>query len=408
MSEKFKVEIQDELNSILEFWSKKSLDEVNGGFIGRMDTYGKIHPEAEKGGVLNARILWTFSAAAGFDGLSKEQKANYLDLAHRAFDFFKTHFVDEKSGGVYWSIDADGTPKSTRKQIYALAFAIYGLSEFYKVSQNKEALALAKNLYELIEKYSFDPENGGYWEAFTKEWELLEDLRLSEKDRNNPKTMNTHLHIIEAYANLYKVWPEAGLKIKIEQLLVIFEKHIVDNETGHLKLFFDKTWNSQSPGVSYGHDIEAAWLLLESAEVLGSSELTQKWKKYAVQMADAAMRGFNLDGSLNHEKDTETGHIDTHREWWVSAEAMVGFLNAYQVSGDEKYISLIEGLWSFIKKHLIDKRNGEWFWGVYPPTSCEPNYQIMDTEDKVGFWKCPYHNARACMELIYRIEAINA
>lgn len=403
-----KKEIQSELSNILAFWSKSTLDNTNGGFIGKMDTYGKIHPEAEKGSVLNARILWTFSAAAGFESLSKGERETSLTLANRAFEYFKTNFVDHEKGGVYWSINADGSPKSTRKQIYGLAFAIYGLSEFYKVSKNEGALALAKNLYQLIEKYSFDEQNGGYWEAFTKDWELLEDLRLSEKDRNDPKTMNTHLHIIEAYVNLYKVWNDEGLKSKIEQLLQVFEKHIIDQKAGHMKLFFDQKWNSQSAGVSYGHDIEAAWLLHESAEALGNHELTKKWKKYAVQMTDATMEGFNLDGSLNHEKDAETGHIDTHREWWVSAEAMVGFLNAYQISNDEKYLPLIAQLWEFTKIHLIDSTNGEWYWGVYPPTSCEPNYQIMDSEDKVGFWKCPYHNARACMELVHRLNSINS
>lgn len=408
MLQNFKKEIESELSNVLHFWTKNTLDEVNGGFIGKMDSYGKIHSEAEKGGVLNARILWTFSAAAGFETLSETERKNALKLAERAFDYFKNNFVDHEKGGVYWSINANGTPKSTRKQIYGLAFAIYGLSEFYKVSENQEALALAKELCHLIEKYSFDEENGGYWEAFTKDWELLEDLRLSEKDRNDPKTMNTHLHIIEAYVNLYKVWNDEGLKAKIEQLLEVFETHIIDAKTGHMKLFFDAEWNSQSSGISYGHDIEAAWLLHESAEALGNSQLTKKWEGYAVKMADATLEGFNLDGSLSHEKDEETGHIDTHREWWVSAEAMVGFLNAYQISKDEKYLSLVLQIWEFTKKHLIDSKNGEWFWGVYPSTSCEPNYQIMDSEDKVGFWKCPYHNARASMELIRRLKSINS
>jgi cellobiose epimerase len=408
MLQNLKKEIQSELSNILGFWSKNSIDEVNGGFIGKMDTYGKIYPEAEKGGVLNARILWTFSAAAGFETLSEAERKNALELAHRAFEYFKTYFIDQENGGVYWSINADSSPKSTRKQIYGLAFAIYGLSEFYKVSENEGALALAIKLFQLIENHSFDKVNGGYWEAFTKDWELLEDLRLSEKDRNDPKTMNTHLHIIEAYVNLYKVWNDAGLKTKIEQLLEVFEKHIIDQKTGHMKLFFDQKWNSQSAGVSYGHDIEAAWLLHESAEVLGNEKLTKKWENLAVKMADTTIKGFNLDGSLNHEKDAETGHLDTHREWWVSAEAMIGFLNAYQISKDEKYIPLILQLWEFTKEHLIDHKNGEWFWGVYPPTSYEPNYQIMDAEDKVGFWKCPYHNTRACMELVHRLNLINS
>lgn len=398
-----KSEITQELNDILTYWSKNSVDHNQGGFVGKISHSGKIDHEAEKGGVLNARILWTFSAAAQFTSLSVEERSKYQSLALRSFEYFSKYFFDKEHGGVYWSIHANSSPKESRKQIYGQAFAIYGLSEYYALTQHPEALTLAIQLYELIEKHSFDGQYGGYFEAFSQDWTLLQDLRLSEKDRNDPKTMNTHLHIIEGYVNLYKVWPNTGLRSKIIQLLDLFETHIIDHQTGHLKLFFDPSWKNQSASISFGHDIEASWLLHESAEVLKDPVYAQKWQEIALQMASATLLAIQADGSLLHEKDATSGHTDSHREWWVSAEAMVGFLNAYELSEEGKFLTPVFDLWNFVKKHLKDPQQGEWVWGVFPPTSCEPNYQIMDHEDKVGFWKCPYHNARACMEIIQRI-----
>lgn len=386
-----KQEIQKELARILSFWEAYSLDQRNGGFIGKMDFDGTVHPEAEKGGVLNARILWTFSAA--FNAGSGES----LEIAHRAYHYIHQHLRDKTYGGVYWSVDAQGKALSTRKQIYGLAFTIYGLTEYYRATNNPEVLDFAIELFERIEKYSFDPEHGGYWEAFTQDWQLLDDVRLSEKDRNDPKTMNTHLHIIEAYVNLYQVWSNDRVKAKIRHLLEVFEKYIIDPQTGHMKLFFDANWNPQSAAVSFGHDIEASWLLYEAAEVLHDKTLLEKWKSIALRMADAAAEGFNEDGSLNHEFDPATHHWDSHREWWVTAEGMVGYFNAFQLSGNARYLQYVEGLWKFAKTYLINTEIGEWNWGVYDDRS------PMNTEDRIGFWKCPYHNARACLEIIKRI-----
>jgi len=388
----FKSDINKELDLILDFWATHALDVQNGGFLGKVENDGTVHPEAEKGCVLNARILWTFAAA--YNQLSNP---DHRVLAERAYNYIKTHFYDTENGGVFWSVDAAGKPLNTRKQIYGLAFTIYGLSEFYRNNKNQEVLDFAIGLFELIEKHSFDQKNGGYLEAFTENWQPLEDLRLSAKDRNDPKTMNTHLHILEAYVNLYRAWPEKRVAKKIEHLLEIFERHIVDSETHHLKLFFNEKWESQSRAISYGHDIEAAWLLHDAAIVLDDQFLVSKWEEISVQIADAAAKGFMPDGSLIHEYDLATHHPDTHREWWVSAEGMVGYLNAYQITDDESYLKRALGLWLFIQKHLLDKERGEWFWGVLD------DYSRMK-EDKIGFWKCPYHNARACMEILKRIK----
>jgi mannobiose 2-epimerase len=384
-------EIRNERDAILDFWTKNSLDFVNGGFIGKLDFSGKKHYSSIKGGVLNARILWTFSSACMATGNSI-----YKEIADNAFEYMKKHQIDHVNGGTYWSLDSSGNKLDGRKQIYGLAFAIYGFSEYYKISKNSEALDLAKKLYFEIEKHSFDHKSNGYFEAFAEDWSELSDMRLSDKDLNATKTMNTHLHILEAYTNLYAIFPDMQLADKIENILEIFDKKIIDSTLGQLNLFFDNGWKSLSQRYSFGHDIEASWLLLDAALAIQKNEITEKWKNKAIQISEIILKNINPDGSLYHEIDLENMHIDKHREWWVSAEAMVGFLNAYQLSNENKYLDAVFGLWDFIKKHIKDTQNGEWHWGVLD------NYSKME-EDKIGFWKCPYHNYRACQEILERL-----
>ncbi|MBO7499172.1 MAG: AGE family epimerase/isomerase, partial [Bacteroidaceae bacterium] len=248
---------------ILPFWMTRMPD-PRGGFYGRIDGLGNVHPEAEKGAILNARILWTFSAAYRVLG-----DPAYFDMATRAKCALLDNFFDPEFGGVYWSLHPDGTPKDTKKQIYALGFAIYGLSEYARATGDKSALAHAIKLFFDIENHSFDTERNGYFEAFTREWGEIADMRLSDKDANERKTMNTHLHILEPYTNLYRVWPDARLAAAIRNLIDIFVDRILDPQTFHLRLFFDDDWNSKVDATSYGHDIEASWLIHEAALVLG-------------------------------------------------------------------------------------------------------------------------------------------
>ena len=388
----YQTEVDAELTRILDFWATYSLDHQDGGFIGRMDSHRHVDTDAPKGGVLNARILWTFSAA-----YRHTQNPAYRSMADRAYDYLRTHFLDETYGGIYWSVDAQGRPLSTRKQIYGLAFAVYGFSEYYRATANSESLETAIALFDWIEQHSFDPVHGGYFEAFSREGKLLDDLRLSEKDRNDPKTMNTHLHILEGYTNLYRVWPDARLAGQLTALLHTFLDHIVDPVTHHMNLFFTADWQPTADLISYGHDIEASWLLPEAAGVLNNG-LAGQVNRVAIAMARAAAEGLQPDGSLYHELNRASGHVDTHREWWVSAEAMVGFLNAYQLTGEETFLAQSMGSWQFTKAYLLDHEQGEWRWGVLDD-------QIpMHGEDKIGFWKCPYHNARACLEIDARLR----
>ncbi|PJJ07137.1 mannobiose 2-epimerase [Flavobacterium sp. 1] len=386
-----KTELKLELQSILSYWMKNTVDEKNGGFVGQIDYNNNTNNEAEKGSVLNARLLWTFSAAYKISN-NKE----HLNTAKRAFEYISEHFYDTEFGGIFWSINYDGTPKDTKNQVYALAFVIYGLSEYYSVTKDKKSLKLAIALYAKIQEYSYDTEKGGYFEAFTRDWQPIDDLRLSEKDANEKKTMNTHLHIVEGYANLYTVWKDESLRKVIIELLETIEKYFINTETGHLRLFFDENWIEKKDVISYGHDIEAAWLLLQCAEIVEDAALIANYKKHAVQIAEVTKEGIDNDGGLWYEYDPETNELMAEKHWWPQAELMIGYFTAWQLTGKQEYLDIIFKNWDFIQKHIIDKKNGEWFWGIFS------DYSTME-KDKAGFWKCPYHNGRACIELIHRI-----
>ncbi len=391
MLQQFKEDLENELHNILDFWQNKTIDDLNGGFFGQIDNDNKIIVEAPKGSVLNSRILWTFSAAYH---LTKE--GSYLKTAERAFEYLRDHFIDKEFGGVYWTVDYKGNPLDTKKQIYAQAFTIYGLSEYYIISKNKEALNLAIDLYNTILKYSYDKENGGYFEAFTRDWKEAGDVRLSGKDANEKKSMNTHLHLLEAFANLYRAWKNEKLEEKISELIYIFLNHIIDPETHHLILFFDEKWNPKSQIVSYGHDIEASWLTEEAAKIIGNAALLEEVKDQSVNLAIAASDGLDTDGGLWYEYDLEKDDLIKEKHSWPQAEAMVGFYNAWKITRVDSFLNRSLRSWNFIQQHILDTKNGEWFWGIHADNS------VMN-EDKVGIWKCPYHNSRACMELIKRI-----
>ena len=390
----FKKEMQDVLTgNILPFWIDKMVDHENGGFYGRIDGHGNLHADAEKGGILNARILWTFSAAYRVLG-----KSEYLEMATRAKDYIIAHFIDREYGGTYWSLDYKGNPKDTKKQFYAIGFMIYGLSEYVRATGDKEALDYAIQLFECIEEHSLDVIYNGYIEACTREWGEIADMRLSDLDANYPKSQNTHLHIIEPYANLYRVWKDERLEKALRNMINIFTDKILNPETNHLDLFFEKDWTRGAGHLeSYGHDIECSWLMHEAALVLGDAEVLKKVEEIVPLVAKASEKGLNPDGSMIHEANLDTGHVDDDLHWWVQAEAVVGFYNIYQHFGDESALDKSLQCWQYIKDNLIDYKAGEWYW------SRRPDGTLNLDDDKAGFWKCPYHNGRMCLEIIERI-----
>ena len=387
-----KAEVTEVLTTnILPYWINKMVDTTYGGFYGRIDGTEVCRPHAEKGAILHARMLWTFSAA--YRLLKKEE---YLDMATRAKRYIIDSFYDKTYGGIYWSLTHQGDPLDTKKQIYAIGFAIYGLSEYYRATADAEALTYAIHLFESIETHSFDKIKNGYCEALTREWGEIDDMRLSEKDANERKTMNTHLHILEPYTNLYRVWKDERLKNQLRNLIFLFTDKILNKETHHLELFFDDDWNSKYSIVSYGHDIEASWLIHEAALELKDPAVLQYVEPLVQKIAEAATEGFTPEGGMIYERNLTNGHVDADRHWWVQAETVVGYINLYQHFADEASLDKALACWEFTKSHLIDRVNGEWFW------SLRADGTINHTDDKAGFWKCPYHNGRMCMEIMER------
>jgi len=393
---KYRSEVEAEIRTnILPFWANKVPDEENGGFYGLILNDLTIEPSAPKGSVLCSRILWTFACSYSVFG-----DKLYLDNARRAYQYLVDYFVDKKFGGVYWKIDHKGSPLEMKKQIYAQAFAVYALAEFYHAARSDEALQLAKDIFNLIEKFGFEKQHGGYYDACNRDWSLAEDMRLGKGDMNAPKTMNTNLHILEAYTNFLRYWKNQDLSGQLENLIKTVVKYIVDPSSYHFKLFFDKNWKELSDIISYGHDIEGSWLLVEAAEVLGGESLLKDIKKLALKMADVIYKqGLAPDGGLWYEGNPK-GVIHFNSDWWPQAEAMIGFLNAYQISGEERFLQASLNSWDFVKKYIIDKRYGEWVWAV------DRNRNTNQQLEKVGLWKCPYHNARACIEVRERLGHI--
>lgn len=387
-----KQEMQEVLTAnILPYWMNRMVDEQHGGFYGRITGTEELMPQAEKGAILHARILWTYAAAYRL-----LHRSEYLAMATRAKAYIIDRFLDRDFGGIYWSLNYKGEPLDTKKQIYAIGFAIYGLSEYHRATGDAEALKVAIRLFRDIEQHSFDPLKNGYCEALTREWKEMADMRLSEKDANERKTMNTHLHILEPYTNLYRVWKDDGLKLQLRNLITLFTDRILDSETCHLQLFFDEDWNSKYRIVSYGHDIEASWLIHEAALVLGDADLLTKVEPVVKRIATAAAEGFTSKGGMIYEKNLDTHHLDADRHWWVQAETVVGYMNLYQHFGDEDALQKALDCWEFIKARLMDKEHGEWYWSIRADDT------VNREEDKAGFWKCPYHNGRMCMEVMER------
>jgi cellobiose epimerase len=379
--------------NILPYWSDKMSDNVHGGFYGRIDGNDKIYPDAEKGGILNARILWTWSAA-----YRVLKDTAYLRMAKRARDYIYKYFIDPQYGGAYRSVKATGEPADTRKQVYTLSFFIYALSEYSRATGDADALKKAQDIYNCIEKYAADPVAGGYYEVFTRDWQRSRDRLIGEKNDSVEKTMNTHLHLLESYTSLYRIWPDKKLKERLKNLVLLFENKIIDNRTFHLVPFLDRNWVPASDSYSFGHDIECSWLLCESAVVLGDPAIISRIKQTSLKIAGAASEGLQVDGSMATEKDLKSGKMTSEKSWWEQAETIVGFLNAFELTANMKYLGDAMRCWKYTSTHFVDIKNGGWYSNVDATG-------VPGTNDKAGFWICPYHSSRMCLEVIERVPA---
>ncbi len=392
--------LRDELEmnltgNILPYWSEKMVDYENGGFYGRINVNNQVFPKEDKGGILNARILWTYSAAYRVTG-----DTAYLRLAKRAKDYILLHFIDKQYGGAYRTVSYKGEPSDARKQTYTQSFFIYGLAEYARATGNKEALDAARAIFECFEKYAFDKEYNGYFEVFTRDWTRSRDRLIGEKSDADEKTMNTSLHLMEAYANLYRVWPDERLKGRVVNMVEIFLDKITDKNSKHLINFLDRQWKSTSSVDSYGHDIEASWLLYEAVSLVDEPELMKRVTGMALSIADAAAEGLQPDGSMIDDKDNASGEINMNRSWWPQVETVVGYVNAYELSGNEKYLNYAVRNWEYSKEHFVDHQGGGWFTSVNEKG-------IAGKGDKGGFWVCPYHNGRMCLEIMERVGKLS-
>jgi cellobiose epimerase len=390
--------MREELTArILPFWLDAASDHQRGGIIGLIDEDGTAHPDAPKGAILHARALWTFSAV--YRALGDEAHRREAD---RAAVHFTSHFVDPTFGGTFWMLDARGRPMDERKHVYAQAFAIYALAEHARATGDERSLRGAIAIFRLVESHAYDADNVGYEECFSRAWRPLDDVRLSEQDLNERRSMNTHLHLLESYTTLHAVWSDPHLAERIRTLLELFVERIIAPEGDHVTGFFTERWEPRSAKISFGHDIETSWLLVEGALALGDPALATRVRTAATRLSAAVLDGgFDAEhGGLFYERDGE--RLDTDKEWWPQAEAVVGFLSAYQDSGDARFLESAISTWRFIERHMVDRRNGEWLRRV-----SRTGDRTLGGE-KVGPWKCPYHNGRACLEVIARVNALLA
>jgi mannobiose 2-epimerase len=387
---------RDLRENVLPFWIREVVDHEHGGFHGYISDEGVADPLAPKGGVLCARILWTYSAA-----LRRSGEEAHRRMADRAYAYLRDRFSDPEHGGTYWMLDHAGRPVADRKQTYALAFSLYALAEYHQATGSGEALERAIALYRSIETHASDPDGGGYWEARARDWSLLEDVRLSDKDLNAPKSMNTHLHVMEAYASLLRAWDDPGLRERLRAVVALHLDRILDPATGHLVPFFDARWAPLARTVSYGHDIEASWLLVEAAEAVGDAPLLERARAAAVRMARVTLaEGEDATHGGVFAERHEDGRLDDEKHWRMQAEAVVGFLNAYGLTGEGPFLDAAERAWGFVERFLIDREHGEWRWRTRRDGARIPGLP------KVEPWKCPYHNSRAALETIARVARL--
>lgn len=396
---RLETEVRD---GILAFWMNHTVDSERGGFIGVIHAPHAPVPDGPRSLVLNTRILWTFSIAYRELG-----DPRYLEMATHAYDYLLAHFKDPVYGGYYWMLNADGEATDRKKVVYGNAFALYALSEYHRATNRQDALDEAISQFLVLDGHARDNEDGGYFEGFGEDWGVVRGITLSAKDPAYAKSMNTHLHVLEAYTNLLRIWEDPRIRSRHREVLLAMADHVLDPVEDRFQLFFDRHWKPLSDITSFGHDIEGSWLMDEAAEVHGDKALEERMKTIAVRMARRALTtGMDtVHGGMYDE--IHGGHLRDGKVWWVQAEAVVGFTNAWQITGDETFLETALDTWLFTDAHLVDHVYGEWFGAT--DAAGKRGYALSTENDqKVGPWKCPYHNARMCFEMMHRLNTVSS
>lgn len=404
----YKSIFETELHNILSYWTKHAIEKNGKKFYGAVDIDGHPILNANKSCVLNSRILWTFSAAG-----KMYSNVEYSKIADIAYDIISNDFYDSEYGGYFMELSSNNIVLNDIKHTYVQAFVLYSLCKYHELNPSHSILEKIKSLFNIIENKTKDKSNKGYFESFSNDWILIDENRMA--DNNEPKSMNTHLHLLEAYAALYKVWKHENVKSRLADLLNLFINNII-RKNGHLGIFFNSEFDEveSSKGIcSFGHDIEASWLLWEAAEILGDKNIMTGIHPLLISIANAVKReALDSDGGLFLESTRFGSHLRTNKHWWLQAETLVGFMNIYQLTKNNEYWETVKCSWSFIFNHVIDHRRGEWYTKVNrsgepflnePEDDPSPYYR---NDRKIDPWKCPYHNSRAMMELVNRINKL--
>lgn len=376
--------------NILPYWHERMVD-PRGGFYGGRTNDGTLCNELPRSAVLGTRILWTFSTAAR---LLRDKR--WRAVADHAWAWLNNALWDPVHGGVYWDVDATGAPLQQAKHSYAQGFALYALAAYYRLTYSSHVLQRAQDLFRKLDTAAHDPQHGGYFEGCTRDWRVMHDSRLSSKEPESAKSMNTMLHVLEGCTELLRVWRDATLEARVREMVAIFIDRIWQNRGRHFGLFFTADWKNMTGQVSYGHDIEAAWLLRRAAEVLGDTVLMRRTHSLGLHVADAVLaRGVAAEGCLLAE-GTTSKVVDTERHWWCQAEGVVGFWNAFEYHLDPRLAQAAWRCWRYAENHHVDREHGEWFKVL--DEHHRPVHRL-----KTGPWECPYHHARACFEMFERL-----
>jgi mannobiose 2-epimerase len=386
------------ITHIIPYWKHRVFSEPLDSFNGRIDALNQIHPKAERSAILMARIAYSFAAT-----YKLTSDITQLAPMQAAIRILNDEFTDHTNGGFYWMTDYKGLVVDSKKHIYAQSFGIYAYATVFDAVGDKAILDRGIELFRLIEKHAFLAESLAYYEAFSQDWKPLEDVRLGESDLIAPRSTNTHLHILEAFTALYKVWPDQALKERLIMLLEVFLDKIYNPHGNHFNAFFDEKWQSISSVYSYGHDIETVWLMLDAAHAIKHTELIIRCEQITLEVSRMVVdQGIDDQYGGMYNAGQHGIVTDSEKHWWAQAEAMVGLMFAYKLSGNVEYLNAVFSLWNFITNHIIDKQHGEWFFRVNREGA------PLLTDDKVGPWKCPYHTSRACIMVYSLINDLTA